>query len=159
VRAALASAFLLLGCAQQSEAAPSLELGTGTFRFEPVEDGHGLPMIRGAQGGWHLWVAVRTHGIDAALGSLTIELQRADESDPPQTTTLGVQLDPPDDDGRRSYLGWPAILPDPSCSAGELFRVHASFTTSAGEQYEDERHAVALPGDDPPAPCAAISGP
>jgi hypothetical protein len=38
---------------------PVLEVGTGTYRFEPVTDGDTLPLVFGAQGGWHLWVAIR----------------------------------------------------------------------------------------------------
>ena len=64
-----------------------------------------------AQGGWHVWVAVRAEHLDTDRGSLTIEIQPADESAPPQSTSLGIQFDPLDDEGGRNYLGWPAILP------------------------------------------------
>jgi len=131
----------------------ALELGTGTWRFEPVEDGDEVPMIHGAQGGWHLWVAVRTDGMESRTGRLEIELQPADESSPPQTTSLGVQLDPPDAEGRMSYLGWPAILPDPACATGTMQRIRATFTTSSGERVTSERYVIAGAGESPPPAC------
>lgn len=152
------AAGLIAGCAgapvdpgEPEEA--RLELGTGTWRFEPVEDGAELPMIHGAQGGWHVWVAIRTAGMDARVGSLVVELQPADESAPAQVTSLGVQLDPPDAEGRRSYLGWPAILPSPACSVGTMQRLRATFTSSSGERVSAERYLIAGPGDDPPGAC------
>lgn len=149
---------LATGCAGVSagdpEGEPSLELGTGTWRFEPLEDGAVVPLVKGAQGGWHVWLAVRVDGLDASRGSLAIELQPADESTPAETTSVGVSLDPPDAEGRRSYLGWPAILSDPSCAVGELLRVRVTFTTSAGERLTAERELVPSPGDDPPPACA-----
>lgn len=151
---ALFVAVLLGGCA--SEVVPeeaSLELGTGTWRFEPVADGDAVPLIRGAQGGWHVWVAVRTNGMERDRGSLSIALSPADESRPPRETTLGVTLDPPDAEGRRVYLGWPAILDDPSCAVGELLRIEATFTDATGRRVTVERDVMVTGGDDPPPPC------
>ncbi len=124
------------------------------MQFESVEDGDTLPMIHGIQGGWHVWVAVQVNNPTMDAGSLTIELQPADESAPPQTTSLGVRFDPPDAEGGRSYLGWPAILADPSCSMGQLLHVSATLTTPAGETLSADRFIVPGPGDDPPPACS-----
>lgn len=145
----------LLGCASTpiSGSEPQLELGTGTFRYEPLEDGAEVPLVRGAQGGWHVWLAVRASGIDEDTGSLVIEIERADESQPPQSVRTGIHFDPPSADGKRDYLGWPAILSDPSCAVGQLYRIRAIFTSSRGERLEAERYLIPTPGDDPPPPC------
>lgn len=156
VCASVLGSVSLLGCAaatHEDEPAPSLEIGTGTWRFEPLDDGAVVPLVKGAQGGWHVWLSVRVDGLDASRGSLAIELQPADESEPAETTTVGVSLDPPDAEGRRSYLGWPAILSDPSCAVGELLRVRATLTTSAGERLVAERELMPSGGDDPPPAC------
>jgi hypothetical protein len=142
-----------MGCAGAAVEEPRLALGTGTWRFEPIEDGQSLPMIMGAQGGWHVWLSVRLEGLDMDRGSLTIELQPEDERDPPQITELGIELDPMDADGGRNYLGWPAILPDPACAAGQMFRVRAEIGTSAGDRFEDERYVMPIAGENPPPPC------
>jgi hypothetical protein len=159
VRYALPSiAFLALtACASTpapvEEGEARLEVGTGTWRFEPLEDGQEVPMVRGAQGGWHVWVSVRAEHLQASTGRLEIEVQPADESAPPESASVGVQFDPPDADGMRSYLGWPAILSSPSCAVGETLRVHVTLTTSAGQQISAERYLVPAPGDFPPPPC------
>lgn len=152
---------LALGCASVpvDEDVARLELGTGTWRFEPLADGQDVPLVRGAQGGWHLWLSVRADGLDAETGSLAIELQPADESAPPQTTSIGIHFDPPDANGMRSYLGWPAILADPSCAVGTMLRVRATVTTGSGERITAERYVVPAPGESPPPPCGESSGP
>lgn len=150
-----ACASACAGEAPIAEGEPRLELGTGTSRFEALQDGDEVPMVLGAQGGWHLWIAVRTENLDARIGSLTIEHQRVDESESAQTTTIGVQLDPPDALGRRAYLGWPAILADPACATGELVRVRATFVTSSGQRLEAEREVRAAPGLNPPPACSS----
>lgn len=38
---------------------PTLEIGTGIEGYEPVEEGAFIPMVHGAQGGWHLQGAAR----------------------------------------------------------------------------------------------------
>lgn len=130
-----------------------LELGTGTARFEPVADGDALPMIRGAQGGWHVWVSVRIEGMDVDLASLTLEHQPADESEPPQITSSGAMFDPADGEGRRSSLGWAAIFSDPACSVGRLHRIRATVTTARGETISVEREVMPTEGTFPPPAC------
>ena len=148
---------LCASCAPASSAVeerePRLEVGTGTWRFEALEDGQQVPLIRGAQGGWHVWVSARAEDLDAAAGRLVIEVQPADESRPADAASVGVQFDPPDENGMRSYLGWPAILADPSCAVGEMLRVHVTLTTSSGQELSAERYLVPGPGDFPPPPC------
>lgn len=151
-------ALALAACASEAAApvipdAPRLELGTGTARFTRVEDGDVLPMVHGAQGGWHVWVAVRAEGMDVELSSLRLELQPADESGEPVVTESGARFDPADADGRRVSLGWAAIFPDPACAVGRLHRVHVTLTTARGERIEAERDVMPSPGEFPPPAC------
>jgi hypothetical protein len=154
----VASVLVLLGCAgavpvDDTDHEATLELGTGTWRFEPIEDGQEVPLIRGAQGGWHVWLSVRASGLESSTGRLVVELQPGDDSTPPEASSVGVQLDPPDAEGRRSYLGWAAILSNPSCAMGRPLRVHVSLTTGSGEQISAERYLVPGPGESPPPAC------
>jgi hypothetical protein len=151
-----------LGCAASADPDPDpdpedavLELGTGTARFELVADGDEVPMIRGAQGGWHVWVSVRIEGMDVDLASLTLEHQPADESEPAQITSSGAMFDPADSEGRRSSLGWAAIFSDPSCSVGRLHRIRATVTTATGERISIEREIIPSAGTFPPPACGA----
>lgn len=133
----------------------SLEIGTGTWRFEPIADGQEIPLVRGAQGGWHVWVSLRAAGMVSTNATLDIEIQPADESREAQRAAIDVRLDPPEDDGTRSLLGWPAILEDPSCSVGELLRVRATLTDDAGNVVSAECYLVPTGGDDPPPACGS----
>lgn len=152
------AASLAAGCMASASVAPEpgeprLELGTGTARFAPVQDGDALPMVHGAQGGWHVWVAVRAEHVDVSLASLEIEHQPADESEPAVVSRTGVVFDPADAEGGRVSLGWPAIFADPACSVGRLHRVHVTLTTATGVRLEAEREIVPAAGEHPPPPC------
>lgn len=145
------------GCVASSRAEPAtprLELGTGTARFAELADGAELPMVHGAQGGWHVWVAVRVVGADVSLASLELEHQPADESAPPEVTRTGIVFDPASADGSRASLGWAVIFPDPACSVGRLHRIHATLTTATGLRLEAEREIVPAGGESPPPDCA-----
>lgn len=143
---------VVAGCTGGPVEESSLELGTGTWRFEPLTDGDSVPLIRGAQGGWHIWLSVRSTAGEES-GSLSIAVSPADETRPPQRTTIGVTLDPPDAEGRRVYLGWPAILEDPACAVGELLRIEATFVAPSGQRTTVEREVRVTGGDSPPPPC------
>ncbi len=151
------AAVTLAGCAGASPepTTASLELGTGTARFEPLADGAEVPMVKGAQGGWHVWVSVRAEGLDSGLGSIEIEHQPADESEPAQVSRVGVTFDPPDAEGRRVSLGWPAIFADPACSVGRLHRIRVTITTASGQRVSAERDVMPTPGAFPPPACGA----
>ncbi|MBI4820666.1 MAG: hypothetical protein HY791_30660 [Deltaproteobacteria bacterium] len=51
------------------QSGPTLEIGTGTERFEEIMEGQTLPIILGPQGGgraggYHIWHALRSRGFD-----------------------------------------------------------------------------------------------
>lgn len=157
VRMVACAMVALAGCAaasadpQPTEA--ELELGTGTARFVPLADGDEVAMVHGAQGGWHLWISARATGMASAMGSLEIAHGPADGSTPLEVTRAGVTFDPADAEGRRTSLGWQAILPDPPCSVGRLHRVRITVTTSSGDRVSAERDVMPTAGDHPPAAC------
>ncbi len=147
----------LAGCApsDESEASRTFELGTGSWRFEPIEDGAELSMIRGAQGGWHVWLAFRAsaEGMND-LAIVTTESQPADESRPPTVNRSEVRFEPDDGRGQRIHVGYTEIFEQPSCSVGVLTRVRATFEYPDGEILSDEHFYTPLGGAYPPPPCA-----
>lgn len=146
----------LPACASASSLPPEaaqLELGTGTARFVSVADGDALEMVRGAQGGWHVWVSVRTEGLTEGTGSLEIEHGPADQSAAPQRSRVGVMFDPPDAQGRRASLGWTAIFDNPACQQDRLYRIRVTLTTARGERLTDERDVMPRASVYPPPPC------
>ena len=153
--ALLASAPLtsLGGCAEAPTEEAAIEVGTGSWRFELIEDGQEVALVRGAQGGWHLWISVRVRGIEGDAPPLRLSLQPADESAPAYETDVQLRLDPPDADGWRELVGYTGILPEPSCVVGELLRVRVSTPMEDGRVMASERDVRVLGGAYPPPVC------
>ena len=62
---------------------PTVEVGTGEDEFTPLGPGDVLTAVNGAQGGQHVWGAVRTHNLHPGSGSVedpetTFEIADAD---------------------------------------------------------------------------------
>jgi hypothetical protein len=152
----LCLALGLFGCVGEEPppGEPALEVGTGTWRFEALEDGQRVDMVRGAQGGWHVWVALRLSNVDAMdEGLLELSVGPADESGLPLETSAEVRFNPPDSQGRKTVLGWLGIVRDPACAVGNLLRVEATMTLPDGTVLEDEVMIEAGAGADPPDAC------
>lgn len=85
----------LLGCVGGTDdpnVPPDIEMGTGEWEWEAMEDGQEIDVIQGPQGGFHLLGSVRVAGIEAGSAD--------DLSDPNNPTTRfwviheGVDLAP-----------------------------------------------------------------
>ena len=152
----LALAPDMIGCATPAidgppeESQAYLELGTGSWRFEPVTDGDEISLVRGAQGGWHLWVSVRVGDFAGDRGILTLESQVADEHLPAQHSETVARLDPADSLGRRVFVGWPEVMAEPACLVDQMLRLRAVITDDDGHAIEDECYVMVRGGDDPP---------
>ena len=147
-------AAMLLGCAtdvQEVDHPASLELGAGSWRFESLTDGQELELIRGAQGGWHVWISVRTRGLEEEP-VITFRLQPEDESREPMETVVRANLDPEDDEGYRDLVGHTQIVDEPSCMVGEMMHLEVSAEV-AGEVLTSDRYFMVLGGAFPPPSC------
>ena len=132
---------------------PRFEVGTGTWRFEELSDGQPVDLIRGAQGGWHVWVAVRGNAVEDG-DMVIIETERADGAGTVQRVELQPTFDPENSAGFRNYLGWPAMLDGVDCLVGELLRVRATWARLDGTTMTSERDILVMAGADPPPVCA-----
>lgn len=145
---------LAVGCADappDEEAA--LELGTGSWRFEPLEDGQEVELVRGAQGGWHVWMSLRVRGMAGEPPPIRLTMQPADESRPIEETEVALPFDPPREDGWRQLVGYTGVVDDPSCAVGELMRIGVSMPMDDGEVMRSERDVVVMGGAYPPPAC------
>lgn len=147
----------LTGCGAEEDAPPpaadaALLLGTGTWRFEPVADGDTLPLIRGAQGGWHVWVALEATGFDPAQGELTLIAEDLDRGEEVAHLRIDTAFDPPLKGGERLLLGWPQVLESPGCVVDHHVLLSATWR-GQGVALSDERDVVVGAGDDPPDAC------
>ncbi len=135
---------------------PTLELGTGSFRFEPLEDRQEVELVHGAQGGWHMWISLRVENADVDHPLVELTLQPADQSLPAQKVSVELPFDPPDERGARKLIAYTGVIQDPSCWVGQLMRVAVKLTTDDGIVLRDERDVVVLGGTYPPPACAAL---
>ena len=155
----LRTATLLLaviaGCGEASpEASASmLEVGTGSWRFEAVEDGEVIDLVRGAQGGWHLWVSFRITGPVEGIETIELTRQMASEEGEPTTTVVPANFDPMDSQGRRAVVGWIEIVAEPSCKVGELMRFSARAEGLKEGALTDEVMIEVGAGSFPPPAC------
>ncbi|MEM7674632.1 MAG: hypothetical protein AAF449_01375 [Myxococcota bacterium] len=149
----LASATVACGDAEDPGAALSLELGTGSWRFEALEDGQEVELVRGAQGGWHVWVSFRVRGMAEERAIATLRIQPADESRPANEADVQLRLGGSNDEGYRHYIGWTGIVPDPACLVGELVRLEATMEAPDGTLLRSERDVTLLGGTYPPGAC------
>jgi hypothetical protein len=138
--------------AESPPAEAMLELGTGSWRFEPLTDGQEVELVRGAQGGWHIWISLRVSGATLDHPEVTLTMTPADGSRPAQETHLPLAFDPPDEHGARKLIGFTGIVNDPSCVVGELLRIEASVSTTK-EVLHAEHDVRVRGGDYPPPPC------
>jgi len=155
--------LLVLALAQHAcgETAPSdqdepatLELGTGSWRFEPLEDGQEVELVHGAQGGWHMWISLRVTNIDVEHPNVQLAMEPADQSRPAQEVSIALPFDAKDEKGESELIGYIGVVNDPSCWVGALVSVTATLTTDDGIILRDERDIVLSGGVYPPPPCA-----
>lgn len=117
------------GCAPD-EGAPTLELGSGESRFVAVSPGDEVELVRGSQGGYHVWLSLRAHGLAGERMQMLLEVEPADGSMATQESHVRVFLDEGADVSE--YVGWPALIQTPECFVGRDVRVRAALTDDAG---------------------------
>lgn len=144
---------LAAACGASEAGEGTLELGTGEWQYEPIADGQDVTMVHGAQGGWHVWASFLVEGLDPSRVEMTIETQPADESEPPETSRVHVDLQT-GTGGAYELVGWPAILARPACAVDRLMRVRVTLKDRHGVTAGDECYLVPrAPATDSPGTC------
>jgi hypothetical protein len=154
--ALLIVALACSGCGPQDEGIEGIEgtpnalavvLGTGVDSFEPIEAEPTLGLIKGFQGGFHVWVSFLAYGFDSTV--LRMELETAWEGDADSTLPMAGNVrirDVGDASGKpaRGLVGWPAIIYDPTCAHGRRIRLDLTVRDRTnGTDASDKRHFVA----------------
>jgi hypothetical protein len=130
---------------------PWVELGTGEWRFEPLADEQEVELVRGAQGGWHVWVSVRARELGPDDVRMEIDSKVVGSERDPATGGAEIDLQPTDEMGTYEFTGWPAVQPRPECVVDSRLRVRVALT-SGGKTVSDERIVIPRVMDtDPPA--------
>lgn len=127
---------------------PYVELGAGRSGFEPVHDGDALELVAGPQGGWHVFLAVRAHGIAVDGSRLYYELREIDSGDiVTRPATYAVRSSSVEQDGDTwSRAGDRAIfnISDPAEVVGERFEVEVELEAPSGMRYRETRTAMVV---------------
>jgi hypothetical protein len=140
---ALLALALTVGCGPEggAEAAtdagstgPRVMLGSGRGAFEAVEANGSVPLIKGIQGGFHVWTSFFAYGFatDVVRMELSTRWGGLDDSLLEMAGNIGVHpaTDPSGMPALLS-LGWPAIVSNPECSHGQLLDIEITISDSA----------------------------
>jgi len=132
-RPALLALFALCALALSAcEPEPRLELGVGEGRYNSFADGDTLDLVTGCQGSQHVWMGIRTEGLDPRGLIVDLELVRASDGEVvSQPFVVRVILDPAED-GTDQVVGLTLVVPDPedtSTSSLMSTRVRSTWIT------------------------------
>ncbi len=149
--AALLSLSVSGGCAAEVGEG-TLELGTGEWRYETLADGDEVDLVRGSQGGVHVWLSMRASGLDPDRVTMEIVTEKLDGSLAPETSVVEVSLNPAAEEGvlMHEILGWPAVLAEPGCVVDSELLVTVTLSDENGTSATDQRLVVPR-GTDMPA--------
>jgi hypothetical protein len=115
---------------------PVLEIGTGEFAFEPVDDEQVVPIVRGPQGGDHVWVGLRVSDVDPrGFRAETIAHYTARDEAAGEPLFFEFNL-LPTDDGRHFYAGLPHVV-EPADVHGKKIRFVLEVTDRGGRAARD----------------------
>jgi hypothetical protein len=131
------------GGAGAASAGPRVVLGTGREAFEALGSDGTVPLIKGIQGGFHVWTSFLAYGFDTDV--LRMELTtRWDELDESVLEMAGnVRVKPATDAAGMPALlslGWPASIFNPACANGRRLGIDLTVRdTAAGLSASDHR--------------------
>jgi hypothetical protein len=127
----LACLALLSACDDaEPDATPTLELGTGEWRFEPLTPEQRVQLVAGTQGGFHVWLSMRAQGFDGDRLRMKLTL-RSSGSSPLSGSDLELMFEPAED-GWLEFEGWPAQLLAPWCGIEQPLAIEVTLSDRAG---------------------------
>jgi len=131
------------GTADAASAGPRVVLGTGRQAFEALGSDGTVPLIKGIQGGFHVWTSFLAYGFttDVLRMELTTRWDELEESVLVMSGNVGVR---PATDAAgapaRVSLGWPASIFNPACANGRRLGIDLTVRdTAAGLSASDSR--------------------
>jgi hypothetical protein len=110
---------------------PRIVLGSGRETFEPVGADGPVPLIRGIQGGFHVWTSFLAYGFDADIVRMELTTRWDDLEDSLLEMMGNVAVRPVTDPSgvpALASLGWPASIFNPACADGQ--RLELTITVS-----------------------------
>lgn len=144
-------AALTLGCGSNPDddasASPtSVVLGTGEAEFQAMEGEPTLRLVRGAQGGFHVWASVLAYGFSSPRLDLLLTTTLDDEPDSSLVMharlTMRDVLDP-EGNPAQSFAGFPAQVKGARCADGRRVGLELQLSEPGGGSSRDVRYCVA----------------
>lgn len=146
----LCGLLALAACGGGAGGAPGAQrvvLGTGEVRFEQLEGEPELPLVAGAQGGFHVWASFLAYGFDTTAIDLTLTttVDGADENLVMRARLTTREVLDAEGVSARSFAGFPAQVRDARCAHGQRVSLQLQVAAPGGDTFaSDERHCVAL---------------
>ncbi len=155
---------LAVGVGCGSEASPPddvsgtrVVLGTGQAEYEPLADGASVPLIKGIQGAFHVWISFLAYGFDTDVlrMDLTTRWEGRDDTALGAPGNVGVRATA-DAAGAPAlaFVGWPAVVFDATCGHGRRLRIELTVLDTEGRTASHTRHwIVDVPEEDRSSDC------
>ena len=121
--------------------APMLTLGTGRDAFEPLSNGQDLPLVRGIQGGCHVWLSLSASGIDGRRVTLSIEVRDVVTTELVAQSATLIRLSQLED-GSCGVVGFPAVFEAPWRLENRDVRLLVSLIDPNGVTLEVDRPVI-----------------
>ena len=145
------SVGLALGCGSEAATVSDSSdtrvlLGTGEAEFEALDGEPTLRLVRGAQGGFHVWASVLAYGFSSPRLDLLLTTSVDDQPDSSLVMharlTMRDVLDP-DGNPAQSFAGFPAQVKNARCAAGRRVGLELQLSEPGGGTSRDVRYCVA----------------
>lgn len=130
-------ALVALGC---SHGVPWLELGAGQSEFAPLAPRQDVPLVAGTQGGHHVYVSLRAHGVAPDGVTLHVRAAPVETGAPRQRSTRAMDL--VGEGGVYRAIGVPVVLSTPECFQDRVIRVEVEIEDAHGVLVHDAREVV-----------------
>jgi hypothetical protein len=155
-RLAVAASFgsgaaLVLGCGgnpdDNASASPtSVLLGSGEAAFEAMEGEPTLRLVRGAQGGFHVWASVLAYGFSSPR--LDLRLTTTVDDEPESSLVMRARLTmrdvlDPEGNPAQSFAGFPAQVKGARCAHGRRVGIELQLSQPGGGSSRDVRYCIA----------------
>lgn len=136
-----------------------LEIGTGRIGvFEPLPDDGTALLAKGCQGSQHVWISLRTWGLDTVRALVSAEMRLEGDTES-QSVPLQLRLtfEEPNGEDYHELTGLQLIVPEPAMVEGKRCVIEAtvSETESLGTTVTDTKHVIVEWG---PEVCGSTDG-
>lgn len=120
--------LVLAACGGPAPAPAELIIGTGETGFEPLAQDQDVTLVRGPQGGVHLWMSLRAQGLQPQKVWLDVETQLGQERRQSRNITALEQKE-----DCAELIGWPVILDERLFVDGDTVGINVRLTDETGE--------------------------